>query len=191
MEENVRLLTLGYILRENTLLADWLLGPFAGQITRPRPFFFTKRSFGAAARIVAPRRSSKVCFTLRLLRFRFRRARRPLDLHLKLTLCLRQNYEAFFDAREDNAVYAFLGLTAPPGSKVRTQTRRCVLFIEQHSCSLTTFPVTLAYAPKHIFILTVWFPYRKHILHNTSVHESLLLPPLCHHRYCRELCQFP
>ncbi|XP_075999554.1 SH3 domain-binding glutamic acid-rich-like protein [Genypterus blacodes] len=27
------------------------------------------------------------------------------------------NYEAFFDAREDNAVYAFLGLTAPPGSK--------------------------------------------------------------------------
>ncbi|GAA6224312.1 SH3 domain-binding glutamic acid-rich-like protein [Lates japonicus] len=24
------------------------------------------------------------------------------------------NYEAFFDAREDNAVYAFLGLTAPP-----------------------------------------------------------------------------
>lgn len=29
-----------------------------------------------------------------------------------------QNYEAFFDAREENAVYAFLGLTAPPGSKV-------------------------------------------------------------------------
>ncbi|KAI2657346.1 SH3 domain-binding glutamic acid-rich-like protein [Labeo rohita] len=27
------------------------------------------------------------------------------------------NYEAFFFAREDNAVYAFLGLTAPPGSK--------------------------------------------------------------------------
>uniref|UniRef100_A0A9J8D9M2 SH3 domain-binding glutamic acid-rich-like protein 1 n=1 Tax=Cyprinus carpio carpio TaxID=630221 RepID=A0A9J8D9M2_CYPCA len=27
------------------------------------------------------------------------------------------NYEAFFCAREDNAVYAFLGLTAPPGSK--------------------------------------------------------------------------
>ncbi|XP_035288325.1 SH3 domain-binding glutamic acid-rich-like protein isoform X1 [Anguilla anguilla] len=27
------------------------------------------------------------------------------------------NYEAFFDAREDYAVYAFLGLTAPPGSK--------------------------------------------------------------------------
>ncbi|XP_021438887.1 SH3 domain-binding glutamic acid-rich-like protein isoform X2 [Oncorhynchus nerka] len=27
------------------------------------------------------------------------------------------NYEAFFDAREDNIVYAFLGLTAPPGSK--------------------------------------------------------------------------
>uniref|UniRef100_A0A3P9QE44 SH3 domain-binding glutamic acid-rich-like protein 1 n=1 Tax=Poecilia reticulata TaxID=8081 RepID=A0A3P9QE44_POERE len=27
------------------------------------------------------------------------------------------DYEAFFDAREDNAVYAFLGLTAPPGSK--------------------------------------------------------------------------
>ncbi|XP_072126441.1 adapter SH3BGRL-like [Mobula birostris] len=27
------------------------------------------------------------------------------------------NFEAFFDARENNAVYAFLGLTAPPGSK--------------------------------------------------------------------------
>ncbi|MEE6496481.1 hypothetical protein FKM82_002378 [Ascaphus truei] len=27
------------------------------------------------------------------------------------------DYEAFFEAREDNAVYAFLGLTAPPGSK--------------------------------------------------------------------------
>nr|XP_020451167.1 SH3 domain-binding glutamic acid-rich-like protein [Monopterus albus] len=29
------------------------------------------------------------------------------------------SYEAFFEAREDNAVYAFLGLTAPPGSKVK------------------------------------------------------------------------
>ncbi|KAM4696650.1 adapter SH3BGRL [Rhinophrynus dorsalis] len=27
------------------------------------------------------------------------------------------DYDAFFNAREDNAVYAFLGLTAPPGSK--------------------------------------------------------------------------
>ncbi|KAF5907678.1 SH3 domain-binding glutamic acid-rich-like protein, partial [Clarias magur] len=27
------------------------------------------------------------------------------------------NYEDFFYAREENAVYAFLGLTAPPGSK--------------------------------------------------------------------------
>ncbi|XP_012689868.1 SH3 domain-binding glutamic acid-rich-like protein [Clupea harengus] len=27
------------------------------------------------------------------------------------------NYEAFFNAREDNLVYAFLGMTAPPGSK--------------------------------------------------------------------------
>lgn len=30
-----------------------------------------------------------------------------------------KDYEAFFEARENNAVYAFLGLTAPPGSKVR------------------------------------------------------------------------
>uniref|UniRef100_A0A6I8NTN3 SH3 domain-binding glutamic acid-rich-like protein 1 n=1 Tax=Ornithorhynchus anatinus TaxID=9258 RepID=A0A6I8NTN3_ORNAN len=30
----------------------------------------------------------------------------------------RGDYEAFFEARENNAVYAFLGLTAPPGSKV-------------------------------------------------------------------------
>ncbi|OXB57215.1 hypothetical protein ASZ78_015954 [Callipepla squamata] len=28
------------------------------------------------------------------------------------------DYEAFFEARENNAVYAFLGLTAPPGSKL-------------------------------------------------------------------------
>uniref|UniRef100_A0ABI7VRT6 SH3 domain-binding glutamic acid-rich-like protein 1 n=4 Tax=Carnivora TaxID=33554 RepID=A0ABI7VRT6_FELCA len=30
----------------------------------------------------------------------------------------RGDYDAFFEARENNAVYAFLGLTAPPGSKV-------------------------------------------------------------------------
>lgn len=28
-----------------------------------------------------------------------------------------EDYDAFFEARENNAVYAFLGLTAPPGSK--------------------------------------------------------------------------
>lgn len=27
------------------------------------------------------------------------------------------DYDGFFEARENNAVYAFLGLTAPPGSK--------------------------------------------------------------------------
>ncbi|XP_061733431.1 SH3 domain-binding glutamic acid-rich protein isoform X24 [Nerophis ophidion] len=27
------------------------------------------------------------------------------------------DYETFFDAKEDNAVYSFLGLAAPPGSK--------------------------------------------------------------------------
>ncbi|XP_063287901.1 adapter SH3BGRL isoform X2 [Pelobates fuscus] len=27
------------------------------------------------------------------------------------------DYDAFFEAREDNAMYAFLGLIAPPGSK--------------------------------------------------------------------------
>ncbi|XP_072673012.1 adapter SH3BGRL isoform X2 [Canis lupus baileyi] len=31
----------------------------------------------------------------------------------------RGDYDAFFEARENNAVYAFLGLTAPPGSKER------------------------------------------------------------------------
>uniref|UniRef100_A0A8D1C801 SH3 domain-binding glutamic acid-rich-like protein n=1 Tax=Sus scrofa TaxID=9823 RepID=A0A8D1C801_PIG len=29
----------------------------------------------------------------------------------------RGDYDAFFEARENNAVYAFLGLKAPPGSK--------------------------------------------------------------------------
>uniref|UniRef100_A0A1A7XAP0 SH3 domain-binding glutamic acid-rich-like protein n=1 Tax=Iconisemion striatum TaxID=60296 RepID=A0A1A7XAP0_9TELE len=39
----------------------------------------------------------------------------PPQIFNETTYC--GNYEAFFDAREDNAVYAFLGLTAPPGSK--------------------------------------------------------------------------
>lgn len=29
-----------------------------------------------------------------------------------------QDYETFFEAKEDNTVYEFLGLTPPPGSKV-------------------------------------------------------------------------
>lgn len=32
---------------------------------------------------------------------------------------LMQDYDTFFDAKEDNSVYAFLGLPPPPGSKVR------------------------------------------------------------------------
>uniref|UniRef100_A0A8C7USG0 SH3 domain binding glutamate-rich protein n=1 Tax=Oncorhynchus mykiss TaxID=8022 RepID=A0A8C7USG0_ONCMY len=31
------------------------------------------------------------------------------------------DYETFFDAKEDNAVFAFLGLPPPPGSKVGIQ----------------------------------------------------------------------
>lgn len=31
-----------------------------------------------------------------------------------------QDYDTFFNAKEDNAVYAFLGLPPPPGSKVGT-----------------------------------------------------------------------
>lgn len=30
-----------------------------------------------------------------------------------------QDYDTFFDAKEDNLVYTFLGLPPPPGSKVR------------------------------------------------------------------------
>ncbi|CAL9684840.1 unnamed protein product [Knipowitschia caucasica] len=33
------------------------------------------------------------------------------------------DYETFFDAKEDNAVYAFLGLPPPPGSKVPVEER--------------------------------------------------------------------
>lgn len=77
-----------------------------------------------------------------------------------------QNYEAFFDAREDNAVYAFLGLTAPPGSKVnsraQTHTDMCPLS-EQHSYGPTTLPVTAAYVPKHTFIHTVISIQKTHI----------------------------
>ncbi|CAD7682344.1 unnamed protein product [Nyctereutes procyonoides] len=35
----------------------------------------------------------------------------------------RGDYDAFFEARENNAVYAFLGLTAPPGSKREAETQ--------------------------------------------------------------------
>lgn len=31
-----------------------------------------------------------------------------------------QDYDTFFDAKEDNLVYSFLGLPPPPGSKVGT-----------------------------------------------------------------------
>lgn len=35
------------------------------------------------------------------------------------------DYDAFFEARENNAVYAFLGLKAPPGSKeAKTQAKQ-------------------------------------------------------------------
>uniref|UniRef100_A0A452IDS1 SH3 domain-binding glutamic acid-rich-like protein 1 n=1 Tax=Gopherus agassizii TaxID=38772 RepID=A0A452IDS1_9SAUR len=37
------------------------------------------------------------------------------------------DYEAFFEARENNAVYAFLGLTAPPGSKLVTAVKENTL----------------------------------------------------------------
>ncbi|KAM6061618.1 adapter SH3BGRL isoform 1-T1 [Chlamydotis macqueenii] len=41
------------------------------------------------------------------------------------------DYEAFFEARENNAVYAFLGLTAPPGSKAerRQKNAGCCFFM--------------------------------------------------------------
>lgn len=60
-----------------------------------------------------------------------------INLHLKSSPCLSlsQNYEAFFDAREDNAVYAFLGLTAPPGSKVRAGQRADIFDLEPHPYS--------------------------------------------------------
>lgn len=40
-----------------------------------------------------------------------------------------KDYEAFFEARENNAVYAFLGLTAPPGSKVGVYIYHSLYFI--------------------------------------------------------------
>uniref|UniRef100_A0A3Q3WBW7 Uncharacterized protein n=1 Tax=Mola mola TaxID=94237 RepID=A0A3Q3WBW7_MOLML len=35
------------------------------------------------------------------------------------------DYDTFFDAKEDNSVYAFLGLPPPPGSKVESQCLGC------------------------------------------------------------------
>uniref|UniRef100_A0A8D2QIQ3 Uncharacterized protein n=1 Tax=Zonotrichia albicollis TaxID=44394 RepID=A0A8D2QIQ3_ZONAL len=40
-----------------------------------------------------------------------------LCLLFPLPAAMLKDYDAFFEARENNAVYAFLGLTAPPGSK--------------------------------------------------------------------------
>lgn len=39
---------------------------------------------------------------------------------LRVSLIFLQDYDTFFDAKEDNSVYAFLGLPPPPGSKVGT-----------------------------------------------------------------------
>lgn len=48
--------------------------------------------------------------------------RERLETKLKCLICLLpQDYETFFDAKEDNAVFAFLGLPPPPGSKVGIQ----------------------------------------------------------------------
>jgi len=41
-----------------------------------------------------------------------------------------QDYDTFFDAKEDNTIYEFLGLTPPPGSKVFVfLVSFCVLFL--------------------------------------------------------------
>ncbi|KAK0143619.1 SH3 domain-binding glutamic acid-rich-like protein [Merluccius polli] len=68
------------------------------------------------------------------------------------------NYEAFFDAREDNAVYAFLGLTAPPGSKHAPQQQ------QQQQASYALPP------PPPLF----------------SHPSGTLVPPICRLRDCRE-----
>ncbi|XP_061916341.1 SH3 domain-binding glutamic acid-rich protein isoform X22 [Entelurus aequoreus] len=72
------------------------------------------------------------------------------------------DYETFFDAKEDNAVYSFLGLAAPPGSKVEeTQTSAWIYgsFIFQLTCkqichSVNSSPSTIAISSesKYIFI---------------------------------------
>lgn len=41
----------------------------------------------------------------------------PLPPQIFNDSCYCGDYDAFFEARENNEVYAFLGLTAPPGSK--------------------------------------------------------------------------
>ncbi|KAM9853831.1 SH3 domain-binding glutamic acid-rich protein isoform 2-T2 [Aulostomus maculatus] len=40
------------------------------------------------------------------------------------------DYETFFDAKEDNSVYAFLGLPPPPGSKEAVQADKAGLIVE-------------------------------------------------------------
>lgn len=132
-----------------------------------------------------------------------------IDVHFENfspCLPLSQNYEAFFDAREDNAVYAFLGLTAPPGSKVslwrKEKTHTLISVRYSNRIPRALFPVTPAYWPKYIFIQPSVMSWQKHtyyIIHlflislhpDRRPHSFTLAPPLCRNRNCREVCQLP
>uniref|UniRef100_A0A673G9G9 SH3 domain binding glutamate-rich protein n=1 Tax=Sinocyclocheilus rhinocerous TaxID=307959 RepID=A0A673G9G9_9TELE len=49
------------------------------------------------------------------------------------------DYETFFEAKEDNTVYEFLGLTPPPGSKVGRKFRLTVGGDNKHKISQEQF----------------------------------------------------
>lgn len=152
---NVGLFTLGYILKDNTLLSDWLPRPVPGQITQPHLFLTKSSPCGIAAQIVALRLWSKACFTLSFLRleFRFRRAHPVIDLHLKFVcvfppLSLSQpELRGFLRCQRGQRCLCISGSDRSPGLKSKfmnadTHTVISFLFFDPHSYSLAILPVT-------------------------------------------------
>lgn len=92
----------------------------------------------------------------------------PIFCFLPLSLTpITQDYEAFFEARENNAVYAFLGLTAPPGSKVGVYTG--------HSTPQPVFYTLFFSAPGRIFHMFLWLSQWISLLAWYSVSRDQLL----------------
>lgn len=144
-------------------------------------------------------------FHIMVPRFRFIRAHPPIYLLLKFPLCLSLELWGLLRCQRGECCLCISGSDRSPRLQgklwnTNTHTVICPLF-ERHSYSLTILPVTAAHMPKNIFILAVWFPYRKHtcyIIHLFMISFVLLsspcctlAPPLCHSRKRREVCQLP
>lgn len=105
-----------------------------------------------------------------------------IDLHLNLSLCvffvfLRTMRPSSTPGRTTLCMHFWVWLLPQAlrlSQLTQTHANSCRVF-ELRSYSSAIFPVKSAFVTKYIFVATVWFPYRKHILHNTSVHDILTL----------------